>query len=124
MVRWPTSPNSPFIATCWLALARKWPLSRNKANRSTKLLQQSLLRPQTQSGATGSGVLKILSEMFFRACEVLRARQLHFVKEAHMAGQEKTLHIDVPTGVAIDHLFPPYTKEKSTSTRSMVQLLD
>jgi len=29
-----------------------------------------------------------------------------------MAGQEKTLHIDVPPGVAVDHLFPPYTKEK------------
>ena len=29
-----------------------------------------------------------------------------------MAGQEKALHTDIPPDVAIDHLFPPYTKEK------------
>ena len=41
-----------------------------------------------------------------------------------MTVQEKTLHIAVPPDVAIDHLFPPYTKGKGASDGGTVQLLD
>jgi hypothetical protein len=66
-VRLATNPSSPSAVTCWLALGRKWRLSRNKANRSTRLSQQSLQPPQTQSGATALGALKTSSETFSRA---------------------------------------------------------
>src|SRR4029077_9184091 len=62
-----TNPNSPSTATCWLALAREWRASRNKANRSTQLSPQRLPPPQTQSGATALGALKTSSETFSRA---------------------------------------------------------
>src|SRR4029077_14755475 len=79
--------HSPSTATYWLALARKWRLSRNKANHSTKWSPQNLQPRQTQSGATALGALKTSSETFSRVFDAGQQSPTNRCREADISGQ-------------------------------------
>jgi len=89
-----TNPNSPFISTCWLALAKKWRLSRNQGKSLDEIVAAKPTAATDEKWGNGFGRPKDFIGDVFQGVSVFAERpknveKVWFLGDSRHGGREE-----------------------------------